>query len=98
MAQIAALWFAVVIIGFIEGYVLLPFGLAAYCAEVVALAGDAMGVGLQSRFRFGLFPVQSLRQMKNAKLQNKGTPSPRGQEVKDKPRAGVHAAHPSISD
>src|SRR5262245_51483093 len=32
--RLAALWFAVVLIGFIEGYVLLPFGLAAFLRGV----------------------------------------------------------------
>jgi hypothetical protein len=48
--RFSMLWFAVVLLGFVEGYVLLPFGLAAflggfshrvcslaYCAEVVAV-------------------------------------------------------------
>jgi len=52
--RFAALWFAVVLIGFIEGYILLPFGLAAFvgavflprswfgcCAEVVTVIDRA---------------------------------------------------------
>jgi hypothetical protein len=34
----AALWFAVVLIGFVEGYVLLPFGLAAFLGGVFLTA------------------------------------------------------------
>jgi len=32
--RFAVLWFAVVLIGFVEGYVLLPFGLAAFLGAV----------------------------------------------------------------
>jgi hypothetical protein len=32
--RFGALWFAVVLIGFIEGYVLLPFGLATFLGAV----------------------------------------------------------------
>lgn len=32
--RFVALWFAVVLIGFVEGYVLLPFGLAAFLGAV----------------------------------------------------------------
>jgi hypothetical protein len=32
--RFAALWVAVVLIGFVEGYVLLPFGLVAFLAAV----------------------------------------------------------------
>ena len=32
--RFAALWSAVVLIGFVEGYVLLPFGLAAFLGAV----------------------------------------------------------------
>jgi hypothetical protein len=32
--RFAALWFAVVLIGFVEGYVLLPFGLASFLGAV----------------------------------------------------------------
>jgi hypothetical protein len=32
------LWLAVVLIGFIEGYVLLPFGLAAFLAAIFLTA------------------------------------------------------------
>jgi hypothetical protein len=32
--RFAALWFTVVLIGFIEGYVLLPFGVAAFVGAV----------------------------------------------------------------
>jgi hypothetical protein len=33
--RFAMLWFAVVLIGFIEGYVLLPFGLAAFFGAIL---------------------------------------------------------------
>jgi hypothetical protein len=33
--RFAALWFAVVLIGFVEGYVLLPFGLVAFLGAVL---------------------------------------------------------------
>jgi hypothetical protein len=36
--RFAALWFAVVLIGFIEGYILLPFGLAAFVGAVFLTA------------------------------------------------------------
>ena len=36
--RFAALWFAVVLIGFVEGYVLLPFGLAAFLGAVFLTA------------------------------------------------------------
>jgi hypothetical protein len=36
--RFAALWFAVVVIGFIEGYVLLPFGLASFLGAVFLTA------------------------------------------------------------
>lgn len=32
--RFAALWLAVVLIGFVEGYVLLPFGLAAFLGAI----------------------------------------------------------------
>ena len=32
--RFAALWFAVVLIGFVEGYVLLPFGIASFLGAV----------------------------------------------------------------
>ena len=32
--RFAMLWFAVVLIGFVEGYVLLPFGLASFLGAV----------------------------------------------------------------
>jgi hypothetical protein len=36
--RFAALWFAVVLIGFVEGYVLLPFGLASFLGAVFLTA------------------------------------------------------------
>ena len=36
--RFAALWFAVVLIGFVEGYVLLPFGLAFFVGAVFLAA------------------------------------------------------------
>jgi hypothetical protein len=36
--RFAALWVAVVLIGFVEGYVLLPFGLASFLGAVVLTA------------------------------------------------------------
>jgi hypothetical protein len=36
--RFAVLWFAVVVIGFIEGYVLIPFGLAAFLGAVLLTA------------------------------------------------------------
>ena len=36
--RFAALWFAVVVIGFVEGYVLLPFGLASFLGAVFLTA------------------------------------------------------------
>jgi hypothetical protein len=36
--RFAALWFAVVVIGFVEGYVLLPFGLVAFLSTVFLTA------------------------------------------------------------
>jgi hypothetical protein len=36
--RFAALWLAVVLIGFVEGYVLLPFGLAAFLGAVFITA------------------------------------------------------------
>ena len=36
--RFAVLWVAVVLIGFVEGYVLLPFGLAAFIGPVVLTA------------------------------------------------------------
>lgn len=36
--RFAALWFAVVILGFVEGYVLLPFGLASFLGAVFLTA------------------------------------------------------------
>ena len=36
--RFAVLWFAVVLIGFVEGYVLLPFGLAAFLGAVFLTA------------------------------------------------------------
>ena len=36
--RFAALWFAVVLIGFVEGYVLLPFGLASFVGAVFLTA------------------------------------------------------------
>src|SRR5262245_10145987 len=36
--RFAVLWLAVVFIGFVEGYVLLPFGLAAFLGSVVLTA------------------------------------------------------------
>jgi hypothetical protein len=36
--RFAALWFTVVLIGFVEGYVLLPFGLAAFLGAVFLTA------------------------------------------------------------
>jgi hypothetical protein len=36
--RFAVLWFAVVLIGFVEGYVLLPYGLAAFLGAVFLTA------------------------------------------------------------
>jgi hypothetical protein len=36
--RFAALWFAVVVMGFVEGYVLLPFGLASFLGAVFLTA------------------------------------------------------------
>jgi hypothetical protein len=36
--RFAALWVAVVVIGFVEGYVLLPFGLAAFLGAIFLTA------------------------------------------------------------
>ena len=36
--RFAVLWFVVVVIGFVEGYVLLPFGLASFLGAVFLTA------------------------------------------------------------
>jgi len=40
--RFAALWVAVVLIGFVEGFVLIPFGLAAFLGSVFLTAHDCL--------------------------------------------------------